>query len=66
MLLKPKYNYGDNVKFKYNGEIKLGNIKIVDSNGIFFQGEEPSYDIMVNKENCLYKHIKEFEIEGYY
>ena len=60
MLLKP------NVRFKYNGEIKFGSIKMVDCNGTFFQTKESSYDIMVNKEQCLYKHIEESAIEGSY
>lgn len=64
MLLKAKYNYGDMVKFKNNDEIKFGKIEVVDSNVTFFQQEEPSYDIMVSEEQCLYKHIKESFIEN--
>lgn len=66
MLSKPKYNYGDIVRFKNNGEIKFGKIEIIDSNGTYFQKEEPSYDIMVNDEQCLYKHIRESFIEDRY
>ena len=39
---------------------------MVDCNGTFFQTKESSYDIMVNKEQCLYKHIEESAIEGSY
>lgn len=60
MLLKPKYNYGNIVKFKNNDEIRFGKIEIIDFNG----RHEPSYDIMVEDENCLYKHIRESFIEG--
>lgn len=64
MMLKTKYNYGDVVKFEINGEVKIGEIYIIDSNGTFFQREEPSYDIMVEDEECLYKHIRESLIKG--
>ncbi len=29
----------------------------------FFQSEEPSYDVLVKEENCLYKHIRESNID---
>jgi hypothetical protein len=63
MLGKSKYNYGDTVKFIINGGIKIGTIEIIDAYGTFFQREEPSYDVMVKEENCLYKHIRESFIE---
>ena len=49
---------------KNDGKIKSGKAEIIDSNGTFFQREEPSYDIMVKDEQCLYKHIRESLIEG--
>lgn len=30
----------------------------------FFQSEEPSYDVLVKDENCLYKHIRESNIDN--
>lgn len=63
MLGKPKYNYGDIVKFKISDQIKIGTIEIIDAYGTFFQKEVPSYDVMVKDENCLYKHIRESFIE---
>lgn len=59
MLGKPKYKHGDIVMFNWNGEEKIGHIYIVDSYGTFEQNEEPSYDVMVEKEECLYKHCRE-------
>ena len=45
MLGKPKYKYGDTVKFKVTEELyKVGTIEIVDSLGTFDQKKEPSYD----------------------
>lgn len=61
MLGKPKYIYGDKVKFLCEREEMIGIIYVVDAYGTFFQNEEPSYDIMVGVEEkrCLYKHINE-------
>lgn len=55
----PKYKHDEKVKFKCNNEIKEGNIYIIDEYGTFEQSEEVSYDIFVEKENTLYKHIRE-------
>jgi hypothetical protein len=63
MLGKPKYNYGDMVKFTIDDQIKIGIIEIIDAYGTFFQTEEPSYDVLVKVENCLYKHVRESFIE---
>ena len=63
MLGKPKYKLGDNVKFVvFNDGQKLqkeGYIYIIDSRGTFFDKSDVNYDIMVDEENCLYKHINE-------
>ena len=59
MLGNPKYKHGDIVMFNYDGREKIGHIYIVDAYGTFEQDEEPSYDVMVEKENCLYKHCRE-------
>ena len=65
---KPKYNYGDYVRFEYlvnDGEVlnKCGVIEIVDRFGTFFNPNEVSYDIFVKKEDMLYKHISELYVK---
>ena len=56
----PDYNLGDKVYFYIEDEpVREGVIFVVDAHGTFEQHEEPSYDIMVESENCLYKHIRE-------
>ena len=59
MIGSPKYKRGDRVSFTFKEEIKTGYVYIVDAYGTFEQDEEPSYDIMVDEENCLYKHFRE-------
>lgn len=56
---KPKYNLNNLVKFEIDGEIKEGRIYIIDKYGTFADPSDVSYDIMVDSENCLYKHINE-------
>ena len=58
MLGKPKYTYGDVVKFECDGE-KTGAVAIIDRYGTFEQNEEPSYDLLNKDENILYKHCRE-------
>lgn len=70
-MSKPKYTYGDIVKFQfgqYTDEkivyTKEGIVAIVDANGTWLNPGKPSYDILVKDENILYKHIaEEFVIE---
>ena len=60
---KPRYNLGDMVNFVWDTDcIKNGKIYIVDAYGTFEQNLEPSYDILVEEENCIYKHICESEL----
>ncbi|MBQ7926485.1 MAG: hypothetical protein IJ335_09365 [Lachnospiraceae bacterium] len=59
MLGHPLYNKGDIVSFLHNGQEKTGKVSGVDSYGTFGQQEEPSYDIYIVEENCVYKHIRE-------
>lgn len=59
MLGKPKYSRNDTVTFELNGETKIGTIAIIDAYGTIEQNTEVSYDIFVEDENCLYKHIVE-------
>ena len=63
MLGKPKYNKGYKVKFNCMGKKKVGLVYIVDAYGTFDQSEEPSYDVMIVEENCLYKHIRESQVQ---
>lgn len=48
---------GDKVTFRCGGETKEGVVCIVDAHGTFEQPGIPSYDIMVEKGNMLYKHV---------
>ena len=54
-----KYEYGNPVKFEFNGEIKEGIVYIIDRYGTFEDDSDVSYDFLVENENCLYKHINE-------
>lgn len=68
IIAPPKYHHRDKVKFrKYieDEDTLIGVIEIIDAHGTFEQDEEPSYDIFVEEENCIYKHIRESWIAGY-
>jgi hypothetical protein len=67
MLGKPKYKEGETVKFIANNELKTGFVFVVDKFGTWDYTEDVSYDIMVESENCLYKHIPEkYVVQRYY
>ena len=60
MIGKPKYKENDKVEFTiYENEIRKGTVWIVDKYGTFFDKSDVSYDIFVEEENMLYKHINE-------
>ena len=59
---KVKFKRNDLVVFKIGDDEKCGMIQIVDAYGTFEQEDEPSYDICVEEENCIYKHIRETAI----
>lgn len=59
MIGKPKYKYGDIVCFKTAKGDKIGKVAIIDKYGTFERNDDVSYDILVESENCLYKHIPE-------
>lgn len=60
MLGKPKYKVGQMVEFMCGeNDTRVGEIYIVDRFGTFSDPTDVSYDIMVESENCLYKHITE-------
>lgn len=58
----PKFKRNDMVVFKIGDDEKCGMIQIVGIYGTFEQEGEPSYDICVEEENCIYKHIRETDI----
>lgn len=65
---KPKYDYGQMVRFTIsdqegNSIEKIGTIEIIDRYGTFFDSSDVSYDILVEDEKCLYKHITERQVE---
>ena len=51
------YKVGDEVVFTLNGIQREGVVFIVDANGTFERPQVPSYDILVESENILYKHV---------
>lgn len=64
MLGKPRYNYMDEVVFELENDhgvkvAKRGKVYIIDAYGTFENNTEPSYDVLVEDENVLYKHIGE-------
>lgn len=59
MLGRPKYDYGDKVSFVSDGREIEGVVYIIDAYGNFFNDKDVSYDILVEDENTLYKHITE-------
>ena len=61
MIGKPKFKLNDTVAFTCNGngETKTGTVFTVDRFGTFFCKSDVCYDVMVESENCLYKHIEE-------
>ena len=63
MLGKPKFSFGDKVKFTINNEEKIGSIYIIDNYGTFEDDSDVSYDILNEDETCLYKHINEKYVE---
>lgn len=69
MIGKPKFEYGQMVRFTIsdqdgNSIEKIGTIEIIDRYGTFFDTSDVSYDILVEDENCLYKHITERIVEA--
>lgn len=61
---RARYRLGDMVRINWNAVEKIGKICVVDAHGTFVQNEEPSYDILVEEDNCIYKHICESDVLG--
>lgn len=55
----PKYKGGDVVRFNCCGKELKGVVMIVDPWGTFEDDSNAYYDILVESENCLYKHLNE-------
>lgn len=63
VLGRPKYSHSDTVEFNWGEDCtKTGQIHVIDAYGTFEQSSEPSYDVLVKEDNCLYKHICESDI----
>lgn len=61
-ISQPKYKVNQRVNFEFNGHNYTGRIAHVDSQGTYFQKEEPSYDIINESTGVLFKHIRETSI----
>ena len=61
---RPRYHRDEMVRIKWDDAEKVGKVFVVDAFGTIDQNEEPSYDILVEEDNCLYKHICESDIIG--
>ena len=60
---KPKFKEGEKVAFTFgNIATKEGIVYIVDKYGTFDNPTDVSYDILVESENTLYKHITESKV----
>ena len=60
MLGNPKFDYEQTVHFKIDNKDKIGVIWVVDSFGTWDYDKDVCYDIFVESENVLYKHIPEY------
>lgn len=59
-MVVPKFHYGDIVRFQDNSKEYYGQIEIVDEYGSFWStANTPTYDILVERENTLFKHVDE-------
>ena len=54
---KTSWKVGDEVTFFCGNTQKKGVVLIVDAHGTFDNPGIPSYDIFVEEENMLYKHV---------
>lgn len=59
MLGKPKYKLFEKVCFEFDNDVKIGSIYVVDKYGTCEDETDVSYDILVEEDNMLYKHINE-------
>lgn len=64
MLGKPQFKVGDKVRFFVQDTMYTGYVYIVDAYGTFDYPDDVSYDIMLEGERCLYKHIPEIYVSA--
>lgn len=58
------FKVGDLVTFQWGDTLKEGIVLVVDAYGTFESPNIPSYDIMVENENMLYKHVKSYLVKS--
>lgn len=62
-MSKPKYKINQTVSFQTYHGVKTGVIIIVDPNGYFgSSNNNPHYDILIEEEKMLHKHVEEKDI----
>ena len=61
---KPQFKVGDKVRFFVQDTMYTGYVYIVDAYGTFEYPDDVSYDIMLEDEKCLYKHIPEIYVSA--
>ena len=59
MIGKPKFKEGQTVVFTVEDKEKTGKVFVVDKYGIWMDRSDVYYDIKVENENMLYKHVGE-------
>ena len=57
--MSPKFEKGQKVVFRVNGITKTGLVETIDT---FFGHTEIQYDIYVEKEECLFKHVADSDV----
>ena len=62
MIGKPKFRMDEVVEFVFDGKRKVGKVFTVDSFGTWLDKSDVSYDIMVESEEMLYKHVTESQV----
>ena len=60
--MKAIYDRDNVVKFRYEEKIIKGAITSVDKYAFEGFSDKITYDIFSKDDNCLYKHINEFDI----
>lgn len=61
---KPQFKVGNKVRFFVQDTMYTGYVYIVDAYGTFDYPDDVSYDIMLEDERCLYKHIPEIDVSA--
>ena len=62
MIGNPKFKRGDVVTFTIGEKEITGKVFVVDVFGIWLDRSDVHYDIMVEEQNMLYKHVKEKQV----